>query len=395
MQILEILFWFAALVVFYTYLLYPLLMAVLARVCPRPVQRSAAFSGSVSFVLCVHNEENRIEARLEELIQLLKAGAQAWEIVVVSDGSTDATVRLARAFAEKGVRVIELAENVGKAVALSRGCAEARHDILVFGDVRQRWAGDAVELLVRNFADPRVGAVSGELVIESSAGVMAGVGLYWRYEKWLRNNQGRVHSTVGVTGAICAVRRDLFRPIPGGIMLDDVYWPLQVNLQCYRVVHDNQARAFDRFPEKTRDEFRRKVRTLSGCFQLLTRLPGAALPWCNPIWFQFLSHKIARLVVPWALLVMLVSCVFLDGTLYRSLLAVQLLGYSVGLLGLFTPVATRCKSAAAVGSVLVLNLAALMAFWVWISGRASKSWHKVRYDTPQLTPLETTASPHS
>ena len=379
MIILEILFWLSLALVVYSYLLYPLLMAVLAKLCPRPKQTSENFAGSVSFVLCVNNEEARIETRLNELCRLLPLSERDWEIIVVSDGSTDNTVRLAQTFADRNVHVVELVENVGKAEALSRGAAEAEHDILVFGDVRQRWADDAVAKLLSNFADPRVGAVSGELLIESSPGVMAGVGLYWRCERWLRSNQGKVHSTVGVTGAICAVRRELFRPIPRGTMLDDVYWPLNVNLQGFRVIHERRARAFDRFPEKASDEFRRKVRTLSGAFQLLTLLPEAALPGRNPVWYAFWSHKITRLIVPWSLILMMFCSLFLPGPFYRVMLALHLIGYGIGLLGMVPAIGSRVRLAGTVASVLVLNAAAFVAFWIWISGRAGQSWHRVKY----------------
>src|SRR5215470_5324190 len=109
-------------------------------------------------------------------------------------------------------------------------------------------------------------------MLESALVVMAGGGLYWRFAKWLRQKESLIHSQVGVSGAIAAVRRELFRPIPHGTLLDDVYWPLQVAMQGYRVVHDDRARAFDRLPENPRDEFRRKVRTLAGNFQLARML---------------------------------------------------------------------------------------------------------------------------
>ena len=196
----------------------------------------------------------------------------------------------------------------------------------------------ALARLVENFADPAIGAVSGDLVLESAPGVLAGVGLYWRFEKWLRKQESRLGSQVGVTGAISAVRRPLFQPIPPGTLLDDVYWPMRVVLQGYRVVHDERAKAFDRLPEMPRDEFRRKVRTLAGNFQLLTLLPVAALfPWSNRVWWQWLSHKLMRLAVPWALLGMLISCVFLTEDIYQIFLWLQLAGYGVGLLGLIPP----------------------------------------------------------
>jgi hypothetical protein len=208
---------------------------------------------------------------------------------------------------------------------------------------------------------------------------MAGVGLYWRFEKWLRKNEGRLWSVVGVTGAIAAVRRELFCPPPPGTILDDVYWPLRVAMQGYRVLHDDRARAFDRLPERPRDEFRRKVRTLSGNLQLATRLPDALLPWRNPIWWQFVSHKLARLAAPWALLGALAANLMLTGPLYRLTLLFQLAFYALGLLGVVGGPLGRSRLPGAAGSFLVLNAAAWVAALVWLTGRAGMSWKKVDY----------------
>jgi len=290
-------------------------------------------------------------------------------------------------FGEGIARVIELPTNMGKAAALSAGCAEASNDVLVFADARQTWAPEALGHLLENFDDPSVGGAGGDLVVEEAPGVMAGVGLYWRYEKWLRRTESRLHSSVGLTGAICSVRRELFRPIPPGTILDDVYWPLRVVMQGHRVVHDDRARAYDRLPDRARDEFRRKVRTLSGNFQLIARLPSVLLPWRNPIWWQFASHKPARLLVPWALLGALGLAAALGGPLYRSLFLVQVACYLVGLAGAIG-LGTRSRVVSAASSFLVLNAAAWMAFWVWLTGRSARSWGKVAYRAPVACPRE-------
>jgi cellulose synthase/poly-beta-1,6-N-acetylglucosamine synthase-like glycosyltransferase len=233
--------------------------------------------------------------------------------------------------------------------------------------------------LLENFADPEVGAVSGDLVLTNKPGVLRGVGAYWTFEKWLRRQESQVYATVGVTGAISAVRRELFQPIPPGVLLDDVYWPLHVVLQGYRVIHDERARAFDRLPDKAQDEFRRKVRTLAGNFQLLTRLPAALLPGVNPVWIQFVSHKLLRLVVPWALLTMLVLSALLPGMFYLAAFWLQVAFYTLGLGGMVAEPKPRGRLVAAASSFLVLNAAAFAAFWVWACGRASQSWTKVAY----------------
>jgi biofilm PGA synthesis N-glycosyltransferase PgaC len=244
-------------------------------------------------------------------------------------------------------------------------------------------------LLMRNFGDKKVGAVSGDLVLQAPSGVLKGVGLYWRHEKWLRKQESRLWSSVGVTGAICAVRRRLFKGIPMATILDDVYWPLTVAIQGFRVVHDSDALAYDRLPERAQDEFSRKVRTLSGNFQLCFLLPSSLLPWRNPVWFQFVSHKLGRLAVPWALLGIFVVSVSLANMhwVYRAALISQMAFYAFSILGFLRPVALRSRIASTCASFLVLNAAAGLSFWKWISGRAGQSWKHVAYKPvrPQLT----------
>jgi cellulose synthase/poly-beta-1,6-N-acetylglucosamine synthase-like glycosyltransferase len=358
-----------------------MMIALIANLRPRAPRREVLHRQGVSFVLAAHNEEGRIARRIDEFVGLMKRSGVEGEVIVVSDGSTDATAARARAGGHTNLIVMELAENGGKAAALNAGCAAARYPILVFADARQIWANDALEKILENFADPDIGAVSGELVLESSPGVMAGVGMYWRYEKWLRRNEGRVHSTVGVTGAICAVRRGLRREIPAGTILDDVYWPMRVVMQGYRVVHDERAQAFDRLPAKAKDEFKRKVRTMAGNYQLAAFLPGALVPWRNPILWQFISHKMMRLLVPWALIGMLITSAMIPTALFQLILAAQLAFYLFGLASLTTRWASRLPLSSPVASFLVLNSAAWMGLWVWASGGAVNCWHKVRYDT--------------
>jgi cellulose synthase/poly-beta-1,6-N-acetylglucosamine synthase-like glycosyltransferase len=393
MTLAEVVFWACVGLVGYTYAVYPLILAVLARRRPgRTVGVGEAPGGDtpISVIVAAHNEDWCIGRRVAELAEIVASRPAGGELIVVSDGSTDQTVEAARAaeslaMANAGsagncpISVVELSSNEGKAVALNRGCSSAVHPILVLADARQTWARDAIDRLVANFIDPAVGAVSGDLVLESAAGVMAGVGLYWRFEKWLRQAESAVYSMVSVTGSICALRRELFRPIPPGTVLDDCYWPLEVVMQGYRVIHEPRALAYDRLPEHARDEFRRKVRTLAGNFQLMARLPSVLSLSRNPIWWQFVSHKALRLAVPWALLLMLLTSGALAGPLYRVAFSCQVAFWCLGVAGLWPNVAARWRVASTAASFLVLNAAAWLAFWVWISGSTTRSWSKVKY----------------
>ena len=383
--LIEISFWVCVFGVLYPYVLYPLALVVLSSWRGRAVRREdGPVPRSVSVIVTVYNEEAMIGPRLENLAELIRASGVEGEILVVSDGSTDRTAEIARAFGPP-VRVLELPVNQGKAVALNTGAAAARGEVLLFGDARQHWAPDVLLRFLDDFRDPVVGAVSGDLILESAPGVIAGGGLYWRYEKTIRRLESRLYSPVGVTGAISAVRRELFHPVPPGTILDDMYWPLCVAMSGHRVYHDEEAHAYDRLPERARDEFRRKVRTLSGNFQLVARLPAILLPWRNPVWLQIISHKLFRLVTPWALLGALVTAWALNGWFYRAAAWVQVAFYVLALLGAFEPIAKRSRLAATAAFFVVLHVAAWLAFWVWASGRTSKSWSKVTYE-PSSSP---------
>jgi len=389
---LEATVWLSAACVSYTYVGYPLILALAARL--RSAGRNGGLSAPdfpVSVVLAARNEESRIGARVPELVRLLAARTAGGEVIVVSDGSTDGTVAQALAAATEAdstthgripVRVLVQEPNLGKAMALNRAQTEARHPILVFADARQTWADDAIDRLVAAFSEPSVGAVSGDLVVESAPGVMAGVGLYWKFEKWLRRTESRFDSMVSVTGSISAVRRELFPIVPAGTILDDVYWPLAVAMGGHRVIHEERARAFDRLPGRARDEFRRKVRTLAGNFQLMALMPAALIPWRNRLWWQFVSHRALRLVVPWSLLAVLVVTAVLPGPLYSIAFWSQAIFYLLGLAGCWPAVATRSRLASGIASFLVLNAAAWVAFWVWASGWSSRSWAKIEYPVP-------------
>jgi cellulose synthase/poly-beta-1,6-N-acetylglucosamine synthase-like glycosyltransferase len=228
----------------------------------------------------------------------------------------------------------------GKAAALNAAVARARYPILVFADARQRFAADAIRRLVSHFRDPEIGAVSGELILDcetasSDSSVAEGVGAYWKYEKWLRRGESTVGSTVGVTGAIYAMRSWLWQPLPADTLLDDVLGPMRVVMRGYRVTFDGLAHAFDTTAKTASAELGRKVRTLAGNFQLLAQEPRLLLPGLNPVWLQFMSHKVARLLVPYALVSLLLSSMALAprSWFYAAACAAQLAFYALAAYG--------------------------------------------------------------
>jgi cellulose synthase/poly-beta-1,6-N-acetylglucosamine synthase-like glycosyltransferase len=257
---------------------------------------------------------------------------------VASDGSTDQTLDALAPYAAH-VELVMLPPR-GKAAALNAAVSRARHPILVFADARQRFAPDAIRRLVRHFTRLSVGAVSGELVLDCEQGqatstIGDGVGAYWKYEKWLRRHEAIVGSTLGVTGAIYAMRRRLWQPLPDETILDDVLGPMRIVLQRYRVIFDHTAQAFDAAATDAAVETRRKVRTLAGNFQLLALEPRLLVPGVNPVWFQFVSHKLGRLLVPYALAGALISSLWLAPAswIYATAAAGQLAFYGLAAYG--------------------------------------------------------------
>jgi len=290
---------------------------------------------SVSIVVVAHNEEERIDARIKNLLAL-DYPDNLLEIVIASDGSSDRTVARTLCYQQQGVRVVEYRENRGKPAVLNELVPQLESEIIVFLDTRQRITSDALRALLANFEDPETGVVSGELILEDKADteVGEGVGFYWRYEKFIRSCESRVDSTVGVTGAIYAIRRRLYELIPEETILDDVLIPMRIARQGYRVVFESKARAHDKVFKRAEAEFTRKVRTIAGNFQLFTLEPWLLNPVINRLWFQTYSHKLCRLFSPFCLVVALSSnFLLLDAILYRVILVLQLLFYSAAMAG--------------------------------------------------------------
>lgn len=280
---------------------YPLWVVVLARWWPQRV-RPVAWTPSVTAVIAVHDGARHVQAKLEGLLAL-DYPAGLLDIVVACDGCTDETARLCRALGDARIRVIEFDTRRGKAACLNDAVAQARGDVLLMTDVRQRLEPDALRRLVANLGDPAVGAVSGELrLFDAHTGFARGIDAYWRYEKLIRRAESRSGSVVGVSGALYAMHRELFRPLPPGTVLDDVLVPMQVVAAGRRVVFEPQAVAWDGTSQQPQEERRRKIRTLAGNYQLVQLAPWLLLPWRNPLWFRFVSHKLLRLLAPWLLL---------------------------------------------------------------------------------------------
>ena len=382
------LFWAAALVIFYTYVGYAAWLWLRARLSPWPVLRSAN-EPNISIVMVVRNEEEWLDRKLQNLLSIDYPPGLC-QVIVVSDGSSDRTDSILRSYADNPrVQVLMKQLSAGKAAGLNDAIDLAAGEIVVLTDARQKFEAGAVRLLIENFADPDVGCVSGALMLgdPDSGEAGKGMGLYWLIEKKIRELESQSGSAVGATGAIYAVRRELLTPVPQGTILDDVYIPMNVARLGKRVLFEPRARAWDS-PDLGQDrEFGRKVRTLSGNYQLVQFAPWL-LSGENPLRFEFISHKLMRLAIPFMLAALLMASLLSRGPLYRVALILQLLFYGLSLLAaLRLARGPWARMADAAFTFVVLNGAAAVAFVNFVTGRKT-AWIGQTRTNPKTKELD-------
>ncbi len=367
---MKFLFWIALAGILYTYLGYPVAIWIMARLRPRP-WRSSPMTPSVSVVLAVHNGAALLPSKIRHLLSLDYPNLK--EIILVSDGSSDGTAEILAGQRDARIKTIVLKEHGGKAVAVNAGMAAATGEILLFMDIRPEVAPGGIQRLVSNFADPKVGCVSGRLILRrgSHDAVSSAVGgLYWRYEQWTRKCEALCDSPVGVYGGFYAVRRELAKPQPAGIILDDMFQPLAIIRQGYRSVIDSEACVFDMWPESLGGEFHRKVRTLAGNFQLIQMAPWT-LTTQNRVLFQFVSHKLTRLAAPYLQVLLLVSMLALsrDSMIFAALAAMQILSLTLAVVGMLVRIPILGRIAAPASALLALNAAAAVGLYRFLFTR--------------------------
>ena len=288
-----------------TWVGYPLVVWVLARARgPRPRSLEPA-NGPLSVTVVLASRETD-EAIGERVADLLRAHypPERLNVVVAIDASRPRALASGLAPSAR-VSIVDGDAPGGKAAALNAGVRNARGDVLVFADTAQRFAPGTVAALSDELAGhPALGAVSGALELGEPGELHTAAGLYWRFERWLRATEAQVHSPVGVTGAVYAMRRVDWEPLPPGLILDDLYVPMRLVLRGRRIGFRRDAVAVDTRRIDPQAEYRRKSRTLTGVFQLCHLVPSALSPSHNPIWVQFVFHKLLRLATPWLLAVL-------------------------------------------------------------------------------------------
>jgi cellulose synthase/poly-beta-1,6-N-acetylglucosamine synthase-like glycosyltransferase len=366
----------------YTYAGYPIVIALLAKL--RPARRGAAegrdWEPLVTVLLPVSNSSAFVEAKIAS-IQALDWPKDKLQILVYSDGSTDDTVaRLERlAAADPRLHTVVATQRSGKPTALNALLPHARGEVLLMTDARQPIAAGALRALVRVLADRRVGCAAGNMILRGATGA----GAYWKYEKWIRENEARFRSMVGVSGALYALRREDFAPLPPALFLDDMWVPMRLRLEGRDIVFVPEAEFFDEAFDDDK-EFRRKVRTLAGNYQLMALMPRLLVPFANPSWLEFFSHKLLRLVCPIGMLVLAAATAVglatrglhtadPESLVFAVLAAGQLGFYGLAVVGPALPGPAK-KLGGLARTFVVLNAAALVGFWRWLTGGQAVTW---------------------
>ena len=354
------------------YIFYPLILWLHALIARDPV-RAGDTKPTVDLVICAHNEEAVIAKRIENAL-CLDYPVDRLTIWIASDGSIDGTVNIARGYANQRVRCLDFPRG-GKAAALNACVAAGSADVIAFSDANSMWRNDALAKLVRSFADPRVGGVAGDQRYTEGDLNAIGERSYWSFDRWLKTWQSRAGSVISATGAIYALRRELFQPTPADAT-DDFMISTAVIEQGKRLVFEQEAIAVEP-PASNDGEYRRKVRILTRGLRAVYYRRGLLIPSRSGFYAaQLLLHKLWRRLtwIP-ALLLLLATPLYMDAGTLQSLLATAMIAWAlVGISGLAKP-GLRCFKLVDVASyVLMVNTACAVASINVLTGRNVSHW---------------------
>ena len=369
-------FWILVALVGFAYVGYPLLLALLVRLVRRQ-PRSADITPSVTLLVPAYNEEQALGPKLDSCLRLDYPGEKL-QVVVLSDGSTDGTNAVAAEYARHGIELLAFCENRGKLAVLRDGVAQARGEIVVFSDAACRLMPDSLRRLVRPFADPGVGCVSGvyRVLRPDEAQLGEEEGFYWRYETFIKKCESDLASILGAHGALYAIRRELWPDLGEGTINDDYTVAVKIVAGGRRAVYEPSAVACEEATEM--GGFARRVRIAVGNFQQL-RLLGLLLwpprPW---LLFEFVAHKLLRLVGPFCLVAALVLSLFLPGPLYVALLVAQVAFYGAAVAGWLGGRRVRVPLLKLPYYFCMINAAYVVGLARLLTGRERVQWNAPR-----------------
>lgn len=361
----------------YTYVLYPVLLLFIRDRGERGGW--LATLPAVSVIIPFHNEERWAIRKLENTLSWTYP-TDRLQIIAVSDGSTDRTTMLLRQYDDR-VTVVAYPARHGKPTALNLGAAQATGDILIFTDANVFPRPDAVHALVQRYTDTSVGAVCGNVALQSEGSVEPlGEGLYMQYERWLFAHESRGLTMVGADGALFSIRRALFAQLPIDTITDDFAMALGVVAQGRRVVYEPAAHSVEIVVPDVQAEFRRKIRMIAGGYQTLWRYRHLFNPLSRfSVAWQLLSHKLLRWLVPMFLLSALAAAfVARRHPMMALALGVQIIFYSMALCGWLSQTLRRWMPVYVPYYFCAVNTAAAIGLWRYLIGGQSVTWQKVK-----------------
>jgi len=363
----------------YTYIGYPVAVWFLARIKQKKIAKNIIHP-EVTIVFSVFNEEMNIKNKINTCMSLNYPKGKVY-IIVASDGSTDKTCAILTELMKEhaNLKFLEFKSQRGKAACINDAMSEVKTDFVVLTDARQEFNLCAIEQLLANFSDPEIGAVSGELQFkqQDSNSYSKGVDIYWRYEKFIRKNESIFSSSVGVSGAIYAIRTKLYQKIPENCILDDVLIPMNIIKQNFRVVFEEKAIAYDVPSNDIDKEKKRKTRTIAGNYQLIQLDPELLNPFKNRILIQFISHKLLRLLMPLFLLLLLISNLLLvySHIIYQVMMVGQILFYISPLINKLIPLPKLLALfSQGIAAFINLNYFAVLGFFEFINNKNTHIW---------------------
>jgi len=394
---MKILFWLSIITIIYVYIGYPILVYLLSLFYKKPLGGKYIYP-KISIIIAAYNEEKNIENKIRSL-QALDYPEQRVEVLIGSDGSTDRTDEIVEKFIVHSSKFIEekpvfqrikffrQETRQGKPSMLNLLAKEAKGEILVFTDARQALDKNVLNELVKHFGDEKVGSVSAALFYtngQHNNKTGTGIGLYWEYEKFIRKSESRMGSMLGATGALYAIRKELFPQLPPDLILDDIYIPMKIVERGYRAIFDKKAKVYDKVFANPKEEFLRRVRTLAGNYQLFFYLRNLFNPLKGKISWQFFSHKFLRLMVPFLLIALLVSNVMVIkiGTVpfgdspyfYWIFLLPQIIFYVFALLGVLLK--NKNKVFDIPRMFCLMNIAAVVGLYQILFKKIDSKWQK-------------------
>ena len=368
-------------VVGFAYVGYPILIWLLSRCFgrdPVPPAVESADLPTVSLLIAAHNEEADIAARIENALGL-HYPPDKLEIVIASDGSTDATEEIVERYSDRGIRLLAYRNNGGKSAVLNASVPRLRGDVVVLSDANTRMAPDSLRRLATWFADPAVGVVCGRLILTDAVSGRNADGMYWKYENFLKGCEGRLGALIGCNGAIYAIRRRLFPAVRPGTIIDDFVIPMDARRESgCRILYDAHAVAWEETPPDIGCEFRRRARIGAGGFQSIARLWPLLSPAHGWASLTFFGHKVLRWLSPFCLAGMLVLNSLLLGIPGFDLMLIGQLGfYAVAIAAAYVPPRPRALRVLRLSTMFAtMNLALLVGFFRWASGAQRGTWKR-------------------